>query len=491
MDDKIENMNSSVSQSFFWKFLERFGVTGIQFVLQLVLARLLDPEHYGVLAIMVIFTSLANVFVQSGFNTALIQNKDVSEEDYSSVLWVSLLIAAVLYGVIFLTAPLIAAFYAMPGIIAPLRILALMLFPGALNSVQLAKTSREMNFRTVFLSSICSTTVSGIFGIVLAYLGFGLWALVAQTLTNTLITCLVMRFTVPLKIRFCCDLGRIRTLFSFGWKLLASSLLDTFYDDLYSLVIGKKFSSGILGFYSRGTQFPDCIIDIIDGTVNSVMLPALSAQQEDQDGLTGMMRRSMMVSAYVVLPMMIGLAAVAEPLITLLLTEKWLPCVPYMQLYCIACGVDPVHTCNLQAINAIGRSDVFLKLEIVKKIYFTVILAVIIIFFDSPVAIAGTCILDAIICWIINAFPSKKLLNYSIWEQICDLVPSMLITAVMGIVVMCVGLLELAPLHLLVIQVAVGVAVYALLSWVVKPVPFLLILDAARAYLQKKKENNC
>lgn len=483
-------MNKSISQSFFWKLLERFGVTGIQFVLQLILARLLEPEHYGVLAIMVIFTSLANVFIQSGFNTALIQNKDVTDEDYSSVFWVSLFIAALLYGVIFVASPLIGTYYNMPGIVNPLRILALMLFPGALNSVQLAKISREMNFRTVFLSSISSVTISGIVGVVMAYLGFGLWALVAQNLTNALVTCLVMRFTVKLKIRFVCNFKRIKIMFAYGWKLLVSALLDTFYGDLYSLIIGKKYSSETLGFYSRGTQFPDYIIDVIDGAVQSVMLPAMSAEQDDKISVKNMMRNSMMISAYTVLPMMVGLAAVAEPLVELLLTEKWLPCVPYLQLYCIACAVDPVHSCNLQAINAMGRSDIFLKLEIIKKIYFTLILFVIIFCFDSPIAIAATGILDTVICWIINAHPNKELLGYSVFEQIKDLVPSMLISGIMGVVVLLVGTVELSPLALLLLQIPVGVAVYLLLSWILKPAPFLLLLEYLKTLLKNRSEKN-
>lgn len=481
-------MNNRISKSFFWKLMEQFGVLGIQFVLQLVLARLLDPEHYGVLAIMLTFTSLANVFVHSGLNTALIQNKDVTEEDYSSVLWISLLVAAVMYALIFWGAEYVGRFYRMPDIVGPLRTLALILFPGAMNSIQLARVSREMDFRKIFLSSISAVSISGLLGIAMAYFGFGLWALVVQSLTNSLVSCLVMRMTVPLKLYFRCNFRRVRELFSFGWKLLASELLDTFYGEIYSLIIGRKFSSEILGFYSRGTQFPDCITDIADGAVNSVMLPALSAQQDDRDSVKKTMRNSMMISTYTILPMMIGMAAVAEPLVVLLLSEKWLPCVPYMQLYCIACGVDPVQSCNLQAINAVGRSDVFLKLEVVKKIYFTVVLFAIILFFDSPVAIAGTCILDAIICWIINASPNKKLLDYSVWEQIGDLVPSMVITGVMGGIVMAVGMLELAPLAMLVLQVATGIAVYLLLSWIVKPAPFILVLEALKGYLRRKKE---
>jgi len=356
-----------LGKSFAWKLLERFGTSGVHFVLQIILARLLDPEHYGVLSIMVIFTTLANVFVQQGFNTSLIQNKDVTEEDYSSVFWVSLGIATVLYMAIFWGAPWIAVFYEMPDITVPLRVLALMLFTGALNSVQVAKISREMDFHKVFVSNIGGSLMSGIVGIIIAYMGGGLWALVAQSLLSSAVACLVMRFTVKLKLRLVCNLARVKVLFAYGWKLLMSSLLDTLYQDLRSLVIGKKYNSDTLGYYNRGKNFPQFIISAVNGAVQSVMLPAMSAEQDDSKRVKDLMRTSITMSAYVIFPVMAGLAAVASPLVRLLLTDKWLPCVPYMQIYCFSLAFYPVHSCNLQAINAVGRSDIFLKLEIIKK----------------------------------------------------------------------------------------------------------------------------
>ena len=210
-------MNNSIAKGFTWKLLERFGVQGVQFLLQIILARLLDPEHYGVLSLMLIFVTLANVFIQQGFNTALIQNKDVTEEDYSSVFWVSLGISILLYGVVFVAAPAIGEFYKMPDIVAPLRVIALVLIPGAFNSVQLAKVSRQLDFKKVFLSNIGGILVSGIVGIALAYAGAGLWALVVQYLLNIVVACLVMLFTVKWLPQFVINWRRISILFSFGW----------------------------------------------------------------------------------------------------------------------------------------------------------------------------------------------------------------------------------------------------------------------------------
>jgi O-antigen/teichoic acid export membrane protein len=470
-------MNSQIGKGLLWKLLERFGVQGSQFVLQLVLARILDPDHYGVLSLMVIFTTLANVFIQTGFNTALIRTKDVTEEDYSSVFWVSLGIAGLLYGAIFLCAPMIGGFYQMPDIVAPLRVMALMLFPGALNSVQLAKVSREMDFRKVFFSNLSGILIAGTVGIVIALLGGGLWALVAQTMLNVFVACLVMWGTSGLKLRFVCDLGRVRLLFAFGWKLLVSGLLDTLYQDLRSLVIGKKYNSETLGFYNRGKQFPQFIINAVNGTVQSVMLPAMSAKQDDQSQVKQLTRSSIMISAYILFPLMAGLAGVASALVELLLTEKWLPCVPYMQIYCFTLAFYPVHSCNLQAINAMGRSDIFLKLEIVKKGLGIGALLVAVFCFDSPIAIAMTGAFTTVISCFINAYPNKKLIDYSYFEQMRDILPSIAAAVVMLGAVLAVQLLGLGAFATLAVQIALGVAVYVAVSVIFRLEPFRLLLN--------------
>ena len=467
--------------------MERFGVQGIQFVLQIILARLLDPEHYGVLSLMVIFTTLANVFIQTGFNTALIQNKDVDEDDYSSVFWITLLIAGGLYGVLFFSAPLIAAFYDMPSIIVPFRVLSLMLFPGALQSVQLAKVSKEMNFRKVFFSNIGAIVISGVGGIVLAYQGAGIWALVAQTLLNVSIASLVMWFTVKWHPRLICNFKRVKILFTFGWKLLVSGLIETLYQDLRSLVIGKKYNSDMLGYYNRGKQFPQFFINAVNGTVQSVMLPAMSQKQDEQAQLKTMMRNSITLSAYVLFPMMAGLAGVAAPLVSLLLTDKWLPCVPFLQIYCFSFAFYPVHSCNLQAINAVGRSDMFLKLELIKKSYGVLALVIAVFCFQSPIAIAMTGLITSVISCFVNAFPNKKLIGYSYFEQMRDILPSLLLSGVMLVGIWAVSLLSLGNLVMLMLQIAVGVVIYVVLSAVLKIKPFMMILSMLTSFLKKRK----
>ncbi len=486
-----KKQDKTILSALIWKFLERFGVQGTQFVLQIILARLLDPEHYGVLSLMVIFTALANVFIQRGFNTALIQNKDVTEEDYSSVFWVTMTVAVLLYSGFFAAAPFIAQYYEMPDLVQPFRVLCLVLFPGALNSIQLAKVSRALDFKKVFRSNVAAIVVSGATGIVLAYLGAGLWALVAQNLTNVLVACMVMWFTVRWRPRRVCNLRRVKVLFAYGWKLLVSGLMDTLYQDLRSLVIGKKYSSDTLGFYNRGKQFPQFIINAVNTSVQSVLLPAMSAKQDDKAQVKVMMRKSITVSAYIIFPMMAGLAGVAEPLVRLLLTDKWLPCVPYMQIYCFTFAFYPVHTCNLQAINAMGRSDVFLKLEIIKKLMGVTALVIAVAFFDSPIAIALTGIVTCLINCFVNASPNKKLVGYSYFEQIKDILPSMLGSLVMCGCVLAVQILKLNSFVTMAIQVFLGVAVYVAISAVFKLEPYRFLLGMIKRILlkQKRKED--
>lgn len=476
-----------------WKLLERFGTLGIQFVLQLILARILDPEHYGALSIMVIFTSLASVFIEGGLSTALIQRKDVTDEDYSSVFWSTFALAGILYVIIFFASPLIASFYEMPEIVAPFRVLALMLFPGAFNSVQTAKVSKEINFKSVFISKIGAIVVAGVAGIIIALNGGGLWALVVQSLLNLVVSCIVMLFTVRFIPRFVCNIRRVAVLFSFGWKLLVSGLIDTLYQDLRSLVIGKKYDSSTLGYYNRGKQFPQLIMNAVNASVQSVMLPVMAREQDEKEKVKAIMRNSISVSSYIIIPMMAGLAAVATPLVTVLLTEKWLPCVPFLMIYCFTFAFYPIHSCNLQAINAMGRSDIFLKLEIIKKTIGISSLVIAVFCFDSPIAIAATGIITTVTSSFINAYPNKKLIGYSYFEQIKDILPSLLMSGAMFALVFLFGKINLgSSLLTLVLQVIIGLAIYLLLSLIIRPAPFKFLVSQAKNAIKnrgKSKEN--
>ena len=473
-----EQRGKQAAASFLFKLAESVGTQGISFVVSVVLARLLDPSDYGVLTMLTVFIAVSQVFVQSGLNTALIQKKDVDETDLSSVFYVSLGIAVVLYGLLFLLAPAIGAFFAMEALAPVLRVLALILLPGALISVQNAVIAREMAFRRLMTASLICTTLSGVVGIAMAAAGTGYWALVAQQLTSQLSLALVLLWLVK---------WRPRGLIRFGWKLLASSLLETGYNNLRTAVIGKKYAQETLGFYNRGKQFPELVMNAVNGSIQSVMLPVLADEQDDVSRMKQMMRRSVMVSSFLVLPMMAGLAAVAEPLVRLLLTDKWLPCVPFLQICCIDFAFYPIHTANLQAINAMGRSDVFLRLELIKKSYGLLILAATVFLFDSVYAIAWGAVASTLLAAVVNASPNRKLLGYGYLEQMRDVLPALALSAVMFAAVWMLGRVPLSPLPLLVLQVLAGAAIYGGLALLLRLESMRYLMDMLRGLAARRR----
>lgn len=427
------SLKSSVITSLVWKFLERIGTQGVSFVVAILLARLLLPKDFGLVALVTVFVSVANVFVQSGLNTALIQKKNADNLDFSTVFFSSLALALVLYAGLFLGAPLIARFYNNQMELVPVvRVLGLMLPLGALNSIQEAYVARHMMFKKLFYRSIGAVIPAGIIGVVCAYFGFGIWSLVVQQILNALLICVIMWFTVKWRPSFSFSFERWKGLFSFGWKLLCSAVLDTCYRNIRDLVIGKLFTPADLGYYNRGDQFPKIIITNINTSIQSVLLPSLSSVQDDRERLKSLARRSIRMSSFLILPMMAGLAAVAQPLTLVVLGEKWLPAVPFIQICCFSYAFWPIHTTNLSAINAVGRSDVFLKLEIIKKCYGFAVLAIAIYAFRTPLGIAMSAAITAPLGSFVNAYPNKKLLNYGFVEQMKDFIPSLLLSAIMG-----------------------------------------------------------
>jgi len=482
---RIKNTKAKIISSLLWKLLERGGTQGIQFIVQIVLARLLAPSDYGIIALIAIFITIANVFVQSGFNTALIQKKDANEMDFSSVFYLSLFVASLLYIILFIAAPFIADFYGEIQLISVLRVLAITLFLGAFNSIQNAVISIKMQFKKLFFSSLGAIMVSGIVGIVLAYAGFGIWALVAQQLTNQFMITVILWFTVKWRPKLIFSFARVRGLFSYGWKLLVSSLIDTLYMNLRSLIIGKMYNPAMLGFYNRGDQFPQVIVTNINGSIQSVMLPALASEQDNKQRVKAMVRRSIVTSSFVVFPVMVGLAVTAEAVVKLLLTDKWLPCVPFLQIFCASYALWPIHTANLQAINALGRSDIFLKLEIIKKIMGLTVLGVSIHFGVYAIAI-GT-LISGIISTFINAYPNLRLFNYNYKEQWKDIMPSLILSLIMGAIVYNFKWFNMETWLALIMQICTGAAIYMCLAKIFKLECYTYLLTTFKDIFKCKK----
>lgn len=465
-----------VISSLFWKLLEQGGIQLIQLVVQIFLARLLEPENFGLIAIVVAFSNIAQVLVQGGLNTALIQKKDADSIDFSSVFYISLFISGVLYVVLFVASPSIANYYQNPELSIMLRVIALTLFPGALNSVQYAFISKNLLYRKLFYNSLSSTLLSGVAGVWAALSGFGAWALVIQRLVNQISISLIMWFTVKWRPTLQFSFTRVKSLFYFGGRLMISNLLDTFYMDLRTLVIGRKYSAKTLAHFNRGQSMPNLLSKILDGSIQSVMLPTMSSMQDQTESIKRTIRRSIKTSSFLVFPLMAGFAATAEAATTIVLGQKWLPAVPFLQIFCLAAALRPVHSANLQAINAVGRSDIYLKLSIIKNL-----VGILLLIISVPLGIyfvAFGQIVFGIISALINAWPNKTLFNYSAQEQLTDVLPSLILSGVMGIIVYPIKYLFASAWLTLIIQVLVGVILYIGFAIIFKMESFVYIKNS-------------
>ncbi|MBP3806582.1 MAG: lipopolysaccharide biosynthesis protein [Oribacterium sp.] len=474
------NLKSKVISGLFWKVLEQCGSQGVQFVVALILARLMTPTEYGTISLITIFITIANTFVQSGFATALVQGKDIKEEDYSSVFWISMLLALGCYLVLFAGAPWISDYYGIPVLRELVRVMGIVLFPGAIVSIQTAFVARNLRFRQLFQSTMIAVLISGAVSIALAMQGFGVWAMAAQQISYYFSLMIVMLFTVRWYPHFLFRSGRLKQLFSFGWKILASGLIDAVWQNIYGLIIGKKYSSADLGAYNRGEQFPKIIATNLSTAIQSVMLPAYSKQQDDPEMLRRMASRSIRLSAFVIFPMMAGLAAVSRPLVEILLTEKWLVAAPYLVLLAVSYAVYPIHIINLQVMNAMGRSDLFLKLELIKKTLGIVILLLSLPFGIWPMLILK--VIDEYLCTVINAWPNGKLIGYGPLRQWIEVLPSLVVSVLMGAAAWSVELLRFAPVPTLILQMVTGVIVYLLASYIFnrEPLDYIVSLVSKR-----------
>ncbi len=447
-----------------WKLLERGGVQVSQFIVSIVIARLLLPSAYGAVAILMIFISLATVFVQSGLNTALVQKKDADDSDISAVLIYSVSIALLLYALLFAVAPYIAIFFEIADLTGLFRILALVLFPGAVNSIQLAILSKRMQFKQQFYAGISSSIVSGCMGIIMAYKGFEAWALVAQQLSYQVLACVLFAFMAKWKFTIAISVHRTKSMLKYGIRLLGARLVDTLYHNLESFVIGKAFTPAALAFCNKGKQFPLTLIDNIDGSVQSVMLPAYSSKQEDIMQVKALLRRTMSLSTYIVFPAMLLLASTGRPLIHLILGDNWMECVPYLQLFCLISMLFPLQTANLQAINAIGRSDVYFKLISWKRGIGVVLLVGSIFIWFSPFAVVLAALLSEIVAVLINIPSNMKLLHYSFSETMSDILPNLYLAVAVSLCGFALELMIVDDIFLIVSQLGAALVVFVLLS---------------------------
>lgn len=471
--------------NFMWRFAERCGAQLVTFVVSIVLARLLEPSVYGTIALVTVFTTILQVFVDSGLGTALIQKKNADDLDFSSVFYFNFGMCIILYLVMFISAPYIARFYNDSSLTSVIRFISLTIVISGVKGIQQAYVSKNMLFKRFFFSTLGGTLISAIIGIIMAYMGFGVWALAVQQLSNTAIDTLILWVTVKWRPSKRFSIERLKSLFSFGWKLLCSSLLDTLYNNVRSLIIGKMYSASDLAYYNQGEKFPKFIVSNVNTSIDSVLLPTMSSAQDDRNRVKNMTRRAIKTSTYVMAPLMMGLAFCAEPVIKIILTDKWLLCIPFLRIFCITYMFYPVHTANLNAINALGRSDLFLKLEIAKKIVGITLLFSTIWF--GVMAMAYSLLVSCVLNQIINSWPNKKLLNYGYLEQLKDILPGILLALFMGICVYFVSFLPISIYLILVIQVVLGATIYIGNSAILKLDAFEYLWNTVKEIVEKKK----
>lgn len=477
-------MKQKVLSNIIWRFAERVGVQLIGFILSVILARILDPSAYGEIALITTFLPILQVFVDGGFGNALIQKKDADDTDFSSVFYFNLIFCALIYLGVFLAAPYIARFFNYESLTPMIRVMSVTILISGVQNVQQAYVSRTLQFKKFFFTTLIGTVISALIGIWMALRGYGVWALIAQTLINGMIDTALIWIIVKWRPRRVFSMKRLLSLFSYGWKLLASNLLDTIYGNIQQLTIGKLYSADDLAYYNRGTNVPSLIVTNVNTSIDSVLFPVMSAKQDDRGEMKNMVRRAIMTSNYIMAPLMLGLAFIAEPVVRLIFTEKWLPCVPYLRIFCVIYVFQPIHTANTNAIKAMGRSDLFLKIELLKKVIGVTILAFSMRF--GVMAIAYSYLANNILNQIINSWPNRTLLHYRYAEQIKDILPSTLLAAGMGVCVYGISLFHFGDLLTVLLQVLVGAVLYIVGSMVFKLEAFQYLWEIIKDFWSKK-----
>lgn len=476
----MKKNKTGVLYNISWKFAERISAQSVTFLVSIILARLLEPSDYGVISIVMIFISIANVFVSDGFGTALIQKKNADIIDFSSVLYFNIIFSIIVYTVLYILAPHIASFYGEGyEIISPvLRVLGIRIIVSAINSVQQAYVSRCMIFEKFFWSTLFGTIISAVVGVTLAYRGCGVWALVAQYLTNTMVDTCVLQIVLnkwPIKKM---SFQRLKNLINYGYKILLTNLIITGYQELRALIIGKLYSSSDLAYYDKGKQFPSLLVTNINTSISAVLFPKMSLEQDNPEKVKEITRLAIRYSAFLLSPLILGLASVAKQIVIIILTPKWLPCVNLLQWFCVFYLFQATQTANTQAIKALGRSDLALKMEIIRDIIQLIVLILIMRINVDAIVISMSIL--SIFFVLINAYPNVKLLNYSLKEQMSDLLPPIVCAGIMAIIVYYVGFLHLPIVIMLFVQIIVGAVVYISLSILSRNKEFIFVINQMR-----------
>lgn len=470
-----------VLSGLFWSYGERLTAQGISLIVSIILSRILCPEEYGIIAIVLIFISICDAFLIGGLGNSLIQKKDSDDLDASSIFYCSMSISIVLYIILFFTAPLISRFYDNEVLIPLIRVLALRLPISGYNTIQQSIIQKKMAFKKFFYATISGTFISGIIGILMAIRGFGVWALVGQYLSKTIIDTLVLFVQnrwVP-KLKF--SLIRTKVLVKFGWKLLVSNLIYTFEGNCRGLFVDKVFGPSDLAFYDQGNKFPNLIVANINSTISKVLFPALSHEQDNISILKKMCRRSVKIGLFILTPLMTGLIIISKDFVRVILTDKWLPCVEFLQILSLVYFFKPLATMCQQAILALGKSQISLKIELIQSIFSIGLLCISVFMFKNLIAVAWSNVIVEILGIILLTYHIHSLIGYTYKEQLSDVLPIVLNSLIMGIIVYIIHFFHISPLYTLITQIIVGIISYIFISFITKSDSLIYIVNTLKS----------
>lgn len=482
----MEDLKRKTLSGLVYKFGEQAGAQGVNFLVSIILARLLLPEQFGTIALSMVFIAILDVFVTHGFGNSLIVNKNSDELDFSTCFYFGSILSIIIYALVFFFAPLIASFFSEPDLSSVLRVMCLRIPIAAVNTCQHAYVSKHMIFRKLFFSSTIGITVSGIISIAMAYMGYGIWALVAQYLGNVTIDTVCLFIMLPWRPKWMFSFERLKKIYDYGWKILVVGLVDSGYNQLRNFIIAKKYTTTDLAYYGRGSQFPSLGMNMIEPTINGVIFPSLSNCNDDPVQMKSTTKRVIQASSYLVFPIMMGLLAIAKPLVICLLTEKWIDCIIYLQIGCLTYMFRPLQVINNCVISASGRSGLLLKLDIIKKTIGVLLLVVSIPY--GVVAIALSLLVTNLISTVINVYPNRKILGYGYREQFIDIWDNLLIAMIMGGCVYLLNFSNLPYIVTLILQLGVGVGVYWSLSVLLRNESYMYLKGLFFSFINKIKK---
>lgn len=484
--EKQNSLKKKTISGLLWSFGDLVGNQGGQFIIQIILARMLLPEDFGLIGMILIFIAISNSITDSGFTQALIREQKVTQTDYSTVFYFNIAVSLFIYSCLYFSAPAISTFYEQPELTALIRVLSLGVVVNSLAIIPRAMFTKEVNFKVQAKVNLTASIVSGILAVGAALAGWGVWSLVIRQLAMNVVQSLFLSISRKWLPSLTFSWTSFKRLFGFGWKLLVSGLIDTIYTNIFFLIIGKQYSARSLGFYTNASKFSDVAAQTLTATLQRVTYPVLSSLQEDEERIKQAFRKIIKLSGFIIFPIMAGIAAIAGPLIHLVLGEQWAGMVVYFQFLCIAGMLYPIHALNLNILQVRGRSDLFLYLEIAKMLVLSLLIFLAIWFKLGIMGLVGVIVLDSYVALYFNTYFSAREISYSIKDQVKDLFPIYAISLVMGLAVFIGGeLLFESNLMKLIFQIFLGIALYIIISKLMKIKELDTVLELLKPMLKK------